>query len=425
MAERKTKTPNWLKLDNAAKIYPAASNRNWQAIFRLSISLKEKIDETLLHEALNKTLIRMPYFSYSLKKGIFWAYLEKIEDEAKIYKDNRFPFNWDNNKANPWLFRLKVHENRIALETKHVLCDATGAMYFITNIVANYLSIKYRTQIPSNGFILNPKDRPRPYEWEDSFLKHARKGTRSRKEDSAYKIIGTNLSKGEIIITNAKIPIDIIKTRAKEYSCTINAFLSAVLLKALLDLQEEDGRLSKPVKLSIPVNLRKYYKSKTFRNFSAYFNIPIHPSFGQYSLEDLIKQVKAYSLLETSEQLINARMNTNVIAEKNPLIRLVPLFMKNAILKIMYNLTGERYFTLSISNLGLIHLPDKMNKYIEAIDFIPGPSKRNKIGISVVGHGNTISINVTRTIEESRLEQKFLSNLVKLKVPVLVECNRR
>lgn len=425
MARNKAKNPSWLKLDNAAKIYPAAGNRNWQAIFRLSMSLDELIDESTLSEALKKTIKRIPYFSYTLKKGMFWAYLEKINTEPRIYRDCRLPFNWNSSKLSPWLFRVKIHENRIALETKHVLCDATGAMHFLSTLVASYISIKHKKAIPANGFILDINDKPSSCEWEDSFLKHARRGTRSRTEESAYKIKGSSLARGEMIIINAKIPLDITKARAKEYSCTINAFLSAVLIKALLDLQASEGRLSKPVKLSIPVNLRSYYKSKTLRNFSAYFNIPIHPSFGEYSLEDLIKQVKAYSLLETSEQLINARMNTNVIAEKNPIIRLVPLFMKNAILKMMYNLTGERYFTLSMSNLGLIHLPDEMNEHISSVDFIPGPSKKNKIGISLAGHKNTISINITRTIEEARLEQKFLSSLVKLKIPVLVESSRR
>jgi hypothetical protein len=30
---------DWLKLDNAAKIYPAAKRRNWKALFRLSATL--------------------------------------------------------------------------------------------------------------------------------------------------------------------------------------------------------------------------------------------------------------------------------------------------------------------------------------------------------------------------------------------------
>jgi len=34
----------WLRLDNAAKIYPAARRRTWSNVFRLSATLKEPVD---------------------------------------------------------------------------------------------------------------------------------------------------------------------------------------------------------------------------------------------------------------------------------------------------------------------------------------------------------------------------------------------
>lgn len=38
----KEKTPNWLKLDNAATIYPSTLSRKYAAMFRVSMTLKEK-----------------------------------------------------------------------------------------------------------------------------------------------------------------------------------------------------------------------------------------------------------------------------------------------------------------------------------------------------------------------------------------------
>ena len=34
----------WMRLDNAAKIYPAAKRRNWTNYFRLSATLTEPVD---------------------------------------------------------------------------------------------------------------------------------------------------------------------------------------------------------------------------------------------------------------------------------------------------------------------------------------------------------------------------------------------
>ena len=35
---------NWMRLDNAAKIYPASMRRDWMAMFRLSATLVEPVD---------------------------------------------------------------------------------------------------------------------------------------------------------------------------------------------------------------------------------------------------------------------------------------------------------------------------------------------------------------------------------------------
>ena len=48
----------WLKLDNAAKIYPASRNNNWSNIFRLSATLKEPVDTEVLRSALDITARR-------------------------------------------------------------------------------------------------------------------------------------------------------------------------------------------------------------------------------------------------------------------------------------------------------------------------------------------------------------------------------
>ena len=61
----------WLKLDNAAKIYPAARRRNWNNMFRVSCTLKEKVDTGILSAALKLTAPRFPSISVRLRRGAF------------------------------------------------------------------------------------------------------------------------------------------------------------------------------------------------------------------------------------------------------------------------------------------------------------------------------------------------------------------
>ena len=41
----------WMPLDNAALIFPAIRRRNWNNVFRQSVTLKEDVDPALLQQA--------------------------------------------------------------------------------------------------------------------------------------------------------------------------------------------------------------------------------------------------------------------------------------------------------------------------------------------------------------------------------------
>ena len=60
----------WFRLDNAAKIYPAAKSSGWNAVFRMSAVMKEKVDGEKLQLALNDVIERFPSFDVTLRKGV-------------------------------------------------------------------------------------------------------------------------------------------------------------------------------------------------------------------------------------------------------------------------------------------------------------------------------------------------------------------
>ena len=68
----------WMRLDNAAKIYPAARNSRWTSTFRLSATLREPVDKAVMQSALDVTARRFPSIATRLRKGVFWYYLQQI-----------------------------------------------------------------------------------------------------------------------------------------------------------------------------------------------------------------------------------------------------------------------------------------------------------------------------------------------------------
>jgi hypothetical protein len=74
----------WVRLDNAAKIYPAARRKNWSNVFRQSVTLYEEVDVDILRLALSVIVRRFPTIASRLRKGIFWYYLQQVETLPEI-----------------------------------------------------------------------------------------------------------------------------------------------------------------------------------------------------------------------------------------------------------------------------------------------------------------------------------------------------
>lgn len=420
---------NWLRLDNAAKIYPPARTRTWSPMFRLSADLTEEVDAETLKTALDHTLARLPSFACRLRKGLFWYYLERIEGAPAILPDVNNPMSYFNLKANQnFLFRLRCDKRRIAVEFFHVVTDGSGGMTFLLTLIGEYLRLQYGVNVPPARYILSCDDAPKQEEYEDSFLKYARKETLSRGEQAAYHPRGEAMSPFEVSYISGAVPTEQLHSTAKNYDATVSEYVTALLLSITAKLQATERSRAKrkqPVKVSVPVNLRRFYPTKTLRNFSSYINVGIETRLGSYTFEEILDQVKGVMKSQNTEKQLNARFSENVAAERIPILRATPLFIKDPLLKMFYNMQGDRYFSLTFSNLGVIEAPEEMLRYIKQLDFVLGPAKKKSCLSTCVSYAGSTRFTFTRTFEGSNIEREFFCALRKQGIPVKVESNRR
>jgi NRPS condensation-like uncharacterized protein len=421
--------PAWLKLDNAAKIYPPSRTRGWAAMFRLSVTLTEPVDPVVLAQAQRAVLKRFPAFAVRLRRGLFWYYLERMEGAPLLQQDVGNPLvRMDLRENGRFLYRVRYHDRRIAVEFFHALTDGTGALTFLLTLAAEYLRLKKGVRIPVGGPVLDCRDAPSPEEMEDSFLKYARGAGRSRREKPAYHISGTPDHRHFLNITTGIIPVKAVVDAAKSHGVSVTAFLTSVLILCLQQIQQNETskkRAKLPIKVMLPVNLRRFYGSRTLRNFASYLNVGVYSEYGEYTFEEILNEVKHTLGLEISEKGLNARMSANVNAEKNPVIRGMPLFVKAPFLKAMFKLQGDRYCTTTLSNLGEVTLPEKMRPFVSRIDFLLGTPYRNPVISASVSYGGFLHITFSRTIREAFVERAFFTTLVKMGIPVQVESNQR
>lgn len=416
----------WLPLDNAAKIYPPAMTEGWNALFRVSVVLSEPVDRQVLKRALLKTTARFPNFAMKLRRGFFWYYLDKLSGAPEIRDDVQNPcarMRFDENGG--FAFRVRCYNKRIAVEIFHAITDGGGGLSFLKTLTAEYLTIKYGVSIPREGDILDCTVPASEEELADGFLKHAGPHPISEPACRAYRLNGTP-DRDFLHVTTGILDADDISARAKALGVTVTEYLSTVLLFAATDWKNAKGgflQRKRPVKLTIPVNLRKLFGCSTLRNFANYANVGLDTRLGEYSFEEAVQIVHHQLKLETDPHRLAAKVAGNVAIEKNVLMRLVPRMIKNPIMSLAYRIEGDRKSTTCLSNLGLVKLPEAMEPYVERFDFMLGSLIENPVACAAVGYNGKLCVNFTRTIEESFLERAFFTRLVKMGVKVKVESN--
>ena len=419
----------WMRLDNAAKIYPAAKRRGWTNYFRLSVTLKEPVDVQVLRTALDVTVRRFPSIAVRLRRGAFWYYLEEIEKAPPIEEDKSYPLvHVPFDDVRKCAFRVLVYHSRIAVEFFHAVTDGTGGLIFLKTLVAEYLCQKYGISIPAEDGVLGRLEDPDPEELEDSFLRYAGDITASRSEQTAYHLSGTPEPDGFLNLTTLMLPVAAVKEKARAFGASVTEFIAAVMMKAICDLQAEQvprRMRRKPVKVLLPVNLRGLFPSRTLRNFASYVTPEIDPRLGEYSLSEICKIVHYRMGLENDPRMMAAKIATNVASERSPVLRVMPLFIKNLAMKAVFDLVGECKSCLCLSNLGAVRLPQAMAPYVARMDFIIGVQAKAPHNCGVVSWDGTMYVNMIRNIQEPELESHFYRVLHSLGLPVRVESNQR
>lgn len=418
----------WLRLDNAAKIYPAARTQNWSNVFRLSATLTEPVDMAIMKTALDVTVRRFPSIAVRLRRGVFWYYLEQLSEVPEIREESSYPLTrMSREEIRKCAFRVIVYDRRIAVEMFHSLTDGNGALVFLKSLVAEYLQQRYSIRIPAEHGVLGRLEEPSAAELEDSFQKYAGTVSASRKERTAWKMTGTQETGGFLNVTCFELNTQDVLAKAHEYGVSLTTFLCAVMMMAMQNLQKEsvpNQKRRKPLKVLIPVNLRKLFPSRTLRNFALYTTPEILPQLGEYSFEEICQAIRHRMGLDINPKQMSMKIATNVNSEQIMAVRLMPLFIKNMVMKAVFDSVGEKKSCLTLSNLGAIRLPEEMIPYVETMDFILGVQATAPYNCGVLSYGDKLRLNFIRNIREPKLEYHLHCVLRDMGLCAEVQSNR-
>ena len=425
MAEQKRR--EWYRLDNAGVLYSALQKEQYSAIYRFSAVMEEKVDPEALQRAVDKTMPRFPGFAVRIRRGAFWYYLEPNPSPGPFVKPDI---------ANPcqpvrfredggWLIRFYYYGHRISLEVFHALSDGGGALVFFRTLLAVYLG-EMGHPVPGGHGVLDIHEPPRREELEDAYARYAMgRPLRLKLGRKAFQNTGTAEPFYTLNVTMGLLSVDQLKAKARSYGASITEYLTAVLLKVILENQaRERPRRPKQAALAIPVDLRHWFPSETLRNFILTVRPYIDPALGDYTFPEIVSRVHHYMRFHIDRVEMQAILTGNVRFQTNRLLQLIPLWMKNPIMALSYRLAGTRPYSGTYTNPGAFRVPEEMAPHIRRMEVMLGQATAPRVHCASISFGDTMAITFAGTLKETDTEREFFRFLVREGVHIKVESNR-
>lgn len=421
MRRKEKKELVWRRLDNSAKIFPLSSSRKYSSVFRISAVMKDKVSPKLLEKAVNNALNKFEFFKVRLRKGFFWYYFEYNDKKIVIEEEKDYPCKYiDPNTNNDYLFKVTYFDKKINIDIFHSLTDGNSAVQFFKEIVYQYIEIEYAKDFKN----VVRTDRKFDFNIEDSYLKNYNKKAKNNSvSKKAYILKGRKIPFETIRATHEIIDLTKLKEISKQKGVTITQFLTAVLIKAIYLGNMKNTTSNKPIKICVPVNLKKYFKSKTLSNFFSYITVTADGKKVDFNnLDDVLKLVKSdfENLLKPEE--VMKTMSLNVKLGNNFFIRIIPLFMKQIFVRLSY-LEIRKYTTTTFSNIGRIGIIADYQKYIEDFFFLIAPERVEKIKCSTCSYEDKMFFTFTSILMKTNIEDEFKKILEELGIHVEIESN--
>ncbi len=453
----------WIRLDNASKIFLATMTSTDTKVFRLSAAVRDEIDPDILQEALDETYQYHRLYHVVLRRGIFWYYLEDSEQRPLVQLDDQPAcaeiYHHDEKNL---LFRVLYYRNRIHLEVFHVLSDGTGALWFLETLLYNYTIRRY-PEVFQNKALNYPGKGSQKQQFDDSFARYfghegeglwahpaqatietvtrvgkavghaavsvsgraigvAGQTTHKSYKERVYHVRGTTTPDNRMRLVEADMPVDEVLRLAHAVGTSLSVYLTALFIDAVYqDAPRHKGPLT--IAVSVPVNLRNYFKSNSARNFFSTMRVTY--TYGQNgpegdSIESICRSLDNQFKEQLTEENLKKRLNQLRSYEEKLLIRLVIRPVKDLVLRVA-NACRNRTLTLSISNMGRVVFPEEVDPFIKQL-YAQASAARPQF--SSICHGDRLTVCFTSPFVETEIQRNFICMLTDQGVPVTVAANR-
>lgn len=423
MGNNKRGEIRWDRLDNTAHLFPVIAGESMTNTYRLSVVLKEEVDGKLLQEALDILLPKFNLFNVRLRMGFFWYYFEENGKKApKVVQENTYPCRYINPTSNQsYMFRVTYYKNRINLEVFHVLTDGMGSVNFIKELVCQYLRLAHRDELGADGDELLENT---SLNTDDDFLSNYDRPSKNNYEKTrAYTIKGERLPDDGFGVIRGTVSLAELKAVSKKYGVSINDYLVGAFAYGIYRGALKGRYTDRPIRVAVPVNLRPYFGSNTTKNFFVMISADFLPQNGHvYSFEEVLSITSEHLQKQQNKDNLTDILSYNVSNQKNIMLRVVPILIKNIAIKIVYTKSALAN-TTTLTNLGTVVFPEEYAGYIDNFFGFLSMSKGQLKKALIASYGDSLNITFSTVLKDTSVERCFFGVLSSDGLEVEIETN--
>lgn len=392
-----------LPLDGAGIIYPYTAKSDWTNEYRIEAKMIMSVNPSALKKAAEEMHSLYPYFFSHLivsNKEYRLAYCDSFNI---VSRDNVVCIPFDIESEEP-LVRIKYTNNTIALEIFHCITDGCGAIAFFKEFLTKYNKYAYNICAQNQSQQLNTMLSSIEDIYETNYKNGGEKV--SRFISCAFRF-GKGQVRTPLQINKIRINTEILRELAHRHGVTITMLLCAFQIYSFLSTNPNAKR---KIRISVPVDIRKFYGEATSRNASLYILVEYSPKAAR-DFESLLNSVKRQFNKQLTKENIQNLVYTNEQTENLKFFKALPLSLKKAVLKIGYAHFGENQFTSTLTNLGEINLPKNFENIIDDTYFILCENRINPLNLSVSSFAGITDIVISSTVDADNFIKAMLKEL--------------
>lgn len=403
---------NCYPMDNSAILYLSQTEPNHTNSYRFTMTMADPVCPHTLQKAADRIYSRFPTIFAGFCAGIFDCQVVPAPAAPRIMEDPGLLRTMSAEEIRTCAYRIFYRENQIIIEAFHALTDGYGAMASLRTLTAEYLHIRYGLDLPERGDVTEKGESEGDSELSDAYLIYDR-FTPSRPKNRASCQLTEVKRDWDVKLTRRHYSTDALLAAARRYGVSMTAMVSCLMAESIMERQTltcKTGK-EKPVRIMVPVDLRRIFPSHTLRNFILYALPTMEFGDVQLSREERMGKFRDQLQTHMSQNYLGGQISANAAAQRLWIYRILPWKMKRGMMKLAYRYFGEINSSITLTNLGNVPLSEEMKKHVLGVDVVLTPRRRCPYNCSLITLGNVTSVSVSRFCETEALADCFFSKL--------------